>query len=306
MDHSKHHVIHRFVPAGTRTLLRLALDEDLGQGDVLGEALQRGLPDYASHTIPFHIVPRKACIVSGHSAVLALIQESGFSIQYTPFINSGSTCAAYSPIAELSGPLSDILALERTLLNVLQRCCGIATHTRAYVEALEGTGVKLAHTRKTTPGWRWLEQQAVLDGGGAAHRYNLSHTAMVKDNLLASLPADALPVLAQALRERLPHTARLEIECDTLEQIEPALATGAHVLLLDNMSPADVKTAVQMVQGRAVIEVSGGITLETIREKALPGVAVISTSQITLGAPPIDIGLDAVSTTSIKQTATHS
>jgi nicotinate-nucleotide pyrophosphorylase (carboxylating) len=176
---------------------------------------------------------------------------------------------------------------------VLQRLCGVATHTHRFVQAVSGTGVRIAHTRKTTPGWRYLEQQAVLDGGGSPHRYNLSHTAMVKDNTLASLNA-SLSELCTALRERMPHTAMLEVECDTLEQIPVALDAGADVLLLDNMTPEQIKDAIHHINGRAIVEVSGGITLETLSQYALPGVDVISTSQITTAAPPVDIGLDAL------------
>ncbi len=279
-----------FYPLNVELLLKLALEEDLGQGDVLGESLQARLGNTRKR---FQIVPRQACVVSGLKAVETLIRLGGFDVQFKPLSADGRRVLAFTPIAEMEGKLLDVLALERTALNVLQHLSGVATLTHAFVQAMEGTSTKVVHTRKTLGGWRFLQQQAVLDGGGSSHRYNLSHTAMLKDNLIQSLdvPLDEVTAL---VRQRLPHTAKLEIECDTLDQIPAALQAKADVILLDNMSLEDIQKAVALIAGQAIIEVSGGITLANVKAYAQAGVNIISTSQITMAAPPIDIGLDTL------------
>jgi nicotinate-nucleotide pyrophosphorylase (carboxylating) len=279
-----------FYPPNVESLLKLALEEDLGQGDVLGESLQSCLGKARKR---FQIVPRQACLVSGLKAVETLIRLGGFDVQLKPFCADGASLSAFTPIAELDGLLLDVLALERTALNVLQHLSGVATLTHAFVQAVEGTSTKIVHTRKTLGGWRFLQQQAVLHGGGNSHRYNLSHTAMLKDNLIQSLEMP-LEAVTHLVRQRLPHTAKLEIECDTLEQIPLALKAQAQVILLDNMTLDDIQEAVTLIAGRAVVEVSGGITLANVKAYAQAGVDVISTSQITMAAPPIDIGLDTL------------
>jgi nicotinate-nucleotide pyrophosphorylase (carboxylating) len=281
-----------YLPLHIRQLLRLALEEDLGQGDVLGGALNQSFPQEAQRIVRLHVVPREACVISGIQAVQGLIEESGLPVRYLPLKSNGMPALAHETIATLEGSLVHVLALERCILNLLQHLCGVATHTQRFVQAVAGGSIRIAHTRKTTPGLRYLEQQAVLHGGGSPHRYNLSHTAMVKDNTLATVSVP-LNELTAAIRQRMPHTAKLEIECDSLQQITPALEAGADVLLLDNMTPQEVTEAVTLINGRATVEVSGGITLDTIHHFAIKGVDVISTSQITTAAPPIDIGLDA-------------
>ena len=279
-----------FFSPNVELLLKLALEEDLGQGDVLGESLQDSLGDANRR---FKIVPRQACVVSGLKAVEALIRLGGFDVQLKSLSVDGASLSALTPIAELEGKLLDVLALERTALNVLQHLSGIATLTHAFVQAVKGTPTKITHTRKTLAGWRFLQQQAVLHGGGFPHRYNLSHTAMLKDNLIQSLEMP-LEAVTELVRQRLAHTAKLEIECDHLDQIPLALQAQADVILLDNMSLEDIQKAVALIAGQAVVEVSGGITLANVKAYAQTGVDVISTSQITLAAPPIDIGLDTV------------
>jgi nicotinate-nucleotide pyrophosphorylase (carboxylating) len=279
-----------FFPPNVELLLKLALEEDLGQGDVLGASLQDTLGDLQAR---FHIMPRQAGVLSGLNAVESLIRLGGFKVQLKPFLADGAVFDAYEPIAELHGTLLDVLALERSALNVLQQLSGVATLTHAFVQALQGTSTKVVHTRKTVGGWRFLQQQAVLHGGGGSHRYNLSHTAMLKDTLIQSV---ALPLneITAKVRQRLAHTAKLEIECDQLAQVPLALEAKAEVILLDNMTLEEVQEAVRLIGGQAVVEVSGGITLANVKAYAQTGVDVISTSQITLAAPPIDLGLDAI------------
>jgi nicotinate-nucleotide pyrophosphorylase (carboxylating) len=203
----------------------------------------------------------------------------------------GQRMEAGGSIASLSGHLVHVLAVERSVLNLLQLLCGVATHTARFVDAVEGTGARVVHTRKTIPNMRMLQQQAVLDGGGYAHRYNLSHAAMFKDNLLHAAGL-SFKELADLVRTRLPHTAKLEIECDHVEQVPLALEAGADVIMLDNMNLDEIRSATAIISGRAVVEVSGGITIENIRAYADAGANILSTSQVTMNAPAIDIGLD--------------
>ena len=280
-----------FYPPNVRRLLALALEEDLGQGDVVGDALRRHAPHQAQQHVQLHVVPRQSCVLSALELVSALIHVSGLSVEFHPLLASGEKCPAGSPMGYLTGRLVEVLALERTILNFLQHLCGVATITSHFVEAVSGTSTKITHTRKTLPAWRYLEQQAVLDGGGVPHRYNLSHTAMFKDNLLQTVRVTPQE-LSHWILKRLPHTAKLEMECDSLAQIPEALSAHAEVILLDNMTLDEIQSAVQIIAGRAVIEVSGGMTLNNVKAYAEAGADIISSSQITLGAPPIDIGLD--------------
>ena len=292
-------------------LLKQALQEDLGQGDPLGLALEQLQHQGLLHNQPHTLVlrPRQACVASGLQLGQWLCQLMGPALRFTPLVHNGQTVEAYSPMAQLEGPLTTLLQVERTLLNLLQHSCGVATHTRRFVQRVEGTGCNVVHTRKTLPLLRLIEQQAVLDGGGAPHRYNLGSSVMVKDNLLQSVGLP-LPALLQAIRAKSPHTAKVEVEADTLEQVAQCVAAGADVILLDNMTLDEITQAIALIDGRAVVEVSGGITLENIRAYAELGVAVISTSQLTLAAPPVDLGLDTLSElsplgTPLKAAAAH-
>jgi nicotinate-nucleotide pyrophosphorylase (carboxylating) len=280
-----------FLPPSVIETLRLSLEEDLGQGDVLGNALRRYTPQTAEQSVTLAILPREACVVSGLGVIPHVIQLSGLPVRFTPVAVNGQSLMAREAIGHLSGALADVLALERLILNLLQMLCAVATHTARFVKAVEGTGVKITHTRKMLPAWRYLQQQAVLDGGGFLHRYNLGHSMMLKDNLLQSA---GLPTaeLAKLLRRGLSHTATLEIECDSLSQISVALEAGADIILLDNMTLDEIQKAIHLIDKRAIVEVSGGITLENIRPYAELGADVLSTSQITVGVPPIDLGLD--------------
>jgi len=269
------------------------LEEDLGQGDIIGEALLRYAPEQAGQWVELHVVPRESCVLSGMRAVERLVELSKLTIEWTPQAVDGQRVQAGTPIASINGHLAHVLAVERSALNLLQLLCGVATHTAKFVKTLEGTASRLVHTRKTIPNMRMLQQQAVLDGGGFAHRYNLSHAAMFKDNLLHAAGL-SFKELAEIVRKRLPHTAKLEIECDHLEQVSLALDAGAEVIMLDNMNLDEIRRATSIINGRVVIEVSGGITLANIRAYAEAGADVISTSQITMNAPAIDIGLDAL------------
>jgi len=202
----------------------------------------------------------------------------------------GRTFAAGDTIAALRGPLAGILAAERTCLNFLCRLSGVATLTARYVAETSGTRARIAATRKTTPGLRALEKMAVVHGGGTPHRFGLFDAAMIKDNHVVAaggVTAAVSLVLADAA-----HLHALEVEVDTLEQLDEALACGAAIVLLDNMDTATVRRAVARVAGRAQVEVSGGVRLERVRELAEAGVDVISVGALTTQAPWTDLALD--------------
>jgi len=194
-------------------------------------------------------------------------------------------------VARVSGRARSILAAERTALNFLQRLSGIATLTARYVEALRGTRARLTDTRKTTPGWRYLEKMAVRAGGGHSHRLDLAGGILIKDNHLA-LSGNDIPAAIRAVREQAPHTLRVEVEVTSLAGVEAALAAGAEVILLDNMSLEEMRRAVALVSGRALLEASGGITLETVRAVAETGVDLISSGAITHSATALDLSLE--------------
>ena len=175
-------------------------------------------------------------------------------------------------------------------MNILQRLCGIATETARYAQEIEGTTARLLDTRKTTPGLRMLEKHAVTCGGGLNHRLGLDNGVMLKDNHIAI--AGGIEKAVERVRKHLPVLTKIEVECDRLDQVAQALAAGADVIMLDNMSLEDMRTAVKTINGAAKVEASGGISIATIRQVALTGVDYISTSKITQAAPAVDIGLD--------------
>lgn len=273
-------------------VVQAALLEDLAQGDVTTDAFpqltvlrQQGL---------FRV--RQDCVVSGLWVAAAVCQQVDPLLVFEALVKDGDWVLAGTEIARVEGPMASMLKAERTALNFLQHLSGIATETRRFVTAVSGTGTRITHTRKTTPGLRFLEQQAVLQGGGVPHRFNLGSCVMLKDNHLQALgqihPDEAIAVAVKTLRAAVSHTTKIEVEADTLVQVRQAVEAGADIILLDNMSPETIREALAIIQQRAIAEASGGITLETIRTYAETGVDVISTSKITLGVPAIDVGLD--------------
>ncbi|MBX2860674.1 MAG: carboxylating nicotinate-nucleotide diphosphorylase [Vampirovibrio sp.] len=279
--------------------VRMAIHEDLAQGDVTTDYL----PELQTPAQAI-LKTRSACVVSGldvaqevFQQVFALYQDTSFTM--TRLVENGESVSADTVLAKLDGTQACLLRAERTALNFLQHLSGIATYTRQFVHAVEGArpdssapadGVRIAHTRKTTPGLRALEIQAVRHGGGYPHRQNLATAVMLKDNHIQAVGSIAGAI--KELRQHIAHTTKIEVEADTLDQVEEALESGADVVLLDNMTPETIRRAVALTNKRAILEASGGLTLENIRQYAETGVDVLSTSQITLGAPAIDIGLD--------------
>ena len=284
---------HMETPFGqaVKAIVEAALFEDLGQGDATTDNLPRLAEIHKTAVIRV----REQCVVSGISVAALVFQSVDSTLVFDPQAQDGQHVQAGAILGTVSGPMASMLKAERTALNFMQCLSGIATETSRYAEAIRGTQAKITHTRKTTPGLRILEQQAVLHGGGMPHRLNLSSCVMLKDNHLQALADASENPIADAiaeLRNRLSHTIKIEVEADRLEQVQQAADAGADIILLDNMSPETIRQALTIINGRAISEASGGITLKTIRQYAETGVDYISTSKITLGVPAIDIGLD--------------
>jgi len=274
-----------------KSIVDAALLEDLAQGDVTTDNLPRLAEIHKTALIQF----RQAGVVSGLAVAALVFETVDSSLFFEPLTQDGQAVKAGQPIARISGSMASILKAERTALNFIQHLSGIATETNRYVTAIAGTNSRITHTRKTTPGLRLLEQQAVLHGGGAPHRLNLGSCVMLKDNHLQALAEVSDNPIADAiaeLRGKLSHTIKIEVEADRLEQVRQAVEAGADIILLDNMSVADIREALTLIRKRAISEASGGISLETLRDYAETGVDYISTSKITLGVPALDVGLD--------------
>ena len=260
-----------------------ALAEDLaGYGDLAGSVFTG--PGVA------RVVAREAGVLSGLAAFAATAELVDPALRVTPLAADGDPFAAGAALVEVAGPFAGILAAERTGLNFLCRLSGVATLTAKYVAETSGTKARIAATRKTTPGLRALEKQAVVHGGGTPHRFGLFDGAMIKDNHIAA--AGGVRQAVAAVRAVSAHVHSLEVEVDTLEQLEEAVAAGVSIVLLDNMDTPTVREAVAVVAGRALVEVSGGVRLERVRELAEAGVDIISVGSITTRAPWLDLGLD--------------
>ncbi len=268
-----------------------ALDEDAPWGDLTSETL---IPSAATATAA--LVAREPGVLSGIEVFAAAFRLVDERLEVERIAADGDRFAAGDVLGRVQGSARGILRAERVALNLLQRMSGVATLTARYVGAVAGTGARIVDTRKTTPGLRSLERQAVRDGGGRNHRRSLSDAVMAKDNHLALLTAGGtdLTTALRAARERMPHTAHLEVEVDRLDQIDAVLAGGADSIMLDNFSLEDLRTGVARIAGRAVVEASGGVSLDTVGAIAATGVDVISVGALTHSARALDLGLDVV------------
>lgn len=283
---------HDGTDAATRALVELALAEDLGDR---GDLTSLHFVD-AAHRSLGRVVAREACTVSGHAAALATCTALGPGLDYRAVLPDGAAAQPGDLVATLAGPTRLVLSAERTVLNFLQRLCGVATTTRRHAAAIAHTPARLLDTRKTTPGWRALEKAAVAHGGGTNHRMGLHDAVMVKDNHLVanSDPVDLAARIA-ALRREHPGI-KIEFEADRLDQVESFLRLGGiDAILLDNMSLAELRAAVarrdELCPG-VLLEASGGVTLDTIAAIAETGVDFISVGALTHSVRSIDLGLD--------------
>jgi len=269
--------------------VRRALAEDLGEaGDITTRATVPA--DAKARAV---IAARKPGVIAGLDVAKAAFVAVNGTIQALAKIADGAAVKTGDVIMELSGPARGILTAERTALNFLGHLSGIATATAEIAAAIAHTKTKICCTRKTTPGLRALEKYAVRCGGGVNHRFGLYDAVLIKDNHIAA--AGGVAKAVNAARSHAGHMVKIEVEVDTLAQLDEALAAGAHVILLDNMTPAQLKQAVGIVAGRAVTEASGSITKVTAAALAEAGVDLMSVGWITHSAPCLDLGLDFVS-----------
>ena len=307
-------------PNIVRRIVKAALSEDIGQGDITTEGF---VPESAEARGEF--IACAPCIVAGIPVVQAVFEELDSLVKVTPYVIDGESVAADGVIAEISGPVRPILTGERVALNFLQRLSGIATLTAKFVEKARKYGVEIKDTRKTTPGLRYLEKYAVRVGGGSNHRMGLHDAVMIKDNHLKLIEknsgdmtpeasvGDRVPrILAEFIRQFRESNPQkpIEIEAETIEQVKHALSAGADIIMLDNMPNHQMKKAVKLVWNsgdmtpkarvadrvpraeHVIIEASGGVTLDNVAEIAATGVDWISVGALTSSAPPIDIKLE--------------
>jgi len=276
-------------PVFVRAQVARFLAEDVGGGDVTTATV---VP--ASASARGRIVAREACVVAGLDLAREVFAQLSASVVFSPLVADGDAVPPDRTLVELAGPAAPMLTGERVALNVLQRLSGVATITRRYVDAIAGTGATVSDTRKTTPGLRLLEKYAVQAGGGRNHRVGLFDAVLVKDNHIVA--AGGLEAALGALARTHPGVS-VQVEVDSLEQLERVIGSGVRALLLDNMAPAVVAEAVRLVRAapdgaRCWIEASGGVTLATVRAFALTGVDTISVGALTHSAPSVDLAID--------------
>ncbi len=270
----------------TDELLLSFLREDLEHGDITTEAIFSGAEGASAL-----MRAREPLVTAGMESVAArvfhLLDER---LTIAQMVADGQQVKAGETLMTISGPVRSLLRGERVALNLVQRLCGIATLTKRYVDAVQGLKAIITDTRKTTPGLRLLEKYAVRCGGGKNHRFSLSDGVLIKDNHIAA--CGSISAAVERARAVVPHTIAIEVETDTLAQVEECLRCGVQIIMLDNMDLATMRQAKAMIQGRALIEASGGVNLQTVRAIAETGVDIISVGALTHSAPACDIGLD--------------
>lgn len=274
-------------PAVTR-LIELAIEEDLGRGDATSQAV---VGPGTSATA--HLVARQPLTVAGLEVAAAVFHRLDPSIAIDIQVSDGAEAGAGAHIATYRGAAAALLAAERTALNFLQRLSGVATLARAFAAAAQGTSLRITDTRKTTPGFRLLERYAVRMGGASNHRFDLGSGVLIKDNHVAI--AGSVTEAVRRARPRVPHSLNIEVEVDSLAQLDEALAAGVAIVLLDNFGSTDLATAMARIRAanpRPLVEVSGGVTLARIPELARLGVDLVSVGALTHSAPAVDLALE--------------
>jgi len=269
-------------------IVKLALAEDLGAaGDVTSDAL------IDSETQGrWAIAARRSGVIAGLDAAMLAAWLIDTDLEFAVAAGDGARVKPGEIVAQISGGARSMLMAERTVLNFIGHLSGIATLTRQYVDAVEGMGVIISCTRKTTPGLRALEKRAVRLGGGGAHRYGLNDAMLIKDNHIAA--AGGVAQALERAHKAAAHLCAIEIEVDTLDQLKQALPFAPSAVLLDNFSLGDLRTAVKLAQGKVLLEASGGITIENVFAVAETGVDVISVGALTHSAVSLDVGLDVI------------
>lgn len=268
-----------------KTFISNALREDIGPGDLTTEALIQ--PDIEGKA---ELIAKEPLILAGIEVAREVFHQVNQDINFLGRHTDGEDLSSSTVIATISGPLRSLLTAERVALNLLQRLSGIATLTRQYVNGIEGTKARIVDTRKTTPGLRALEKYAVRIGGGKNHRFGLFDGILIKDNHIAAV--GSLTEAVKRAREKVPHTLKIEVETENLDQVREAISAGAEIIMLDNMDIETMKEAVKLINGKALIEASGGINLNNVRQVAETGVDLISVGAITHSARSMDISME--------------
>lgn len=263
-----------------------ALEEDIGFGDITTDNLAT-----EDDVLEAKLNTRSDGIVCGLKVFERVFKNLSDDVEIKFYFKDGDRIKAGNTIAELKGSASAILKGERTALNFAQRMSGIATETRKYQDAIgEGLKARISDTRKTTPNFRVFEKYAVYVGGACIHRFNLADCAMIKDNHIKL--AGSLTKAVEKIRKNISHTHKIEVECDTLEQVKEAVDCSADIIMLDNMSCETMKKAVELIDGKAIVEASGNVNMSTVHAIAEVGVDIISSSAIVAKAPTLDLALD--------------
>ncbi len=262
-----------------------ALQEDIGFGDITTDYLTN-----EDDRMSCVLNTRVDGIFCGKNVFEMVFKILSPSINIKFYFNDGDVIKKGDKIADLEGPARYILMGERTALNYIQRMSGIATETNKYQNAVGEFKARIVDTRKTTPGFRAFEKYSVKTGGGSLHRFNLSDCAMIKDNHIKY--AGSLTKAVEKLRQHISHAHKIEVECDTIEQVKEAVNCGADIIMLDNMSLDTMKECVKLINGKAIVEASGNVNLNTVHDIASTGVDIISSSAIVAKAPTLDLGLD--------------
>ena len=273
---------------GTLELIRMALAEDEAAYDPTSSLLP---DDLASEAL---MTPKADGVLAGVDVALAVFRELDPSIEAERLVADGSPVERGMHVAAIRGRMASILRAERVALNFAQRMSGVATAVREYVRAVEGLPAQVIDTRKTLPGWRLLDKYAVRMGGGHNHRMSTGDGILIKDNHIAAMAArgETMTGLIQRAKREAAHTIRIEVECDTLDQVREAVEAGADIVLFDNMTPDQMREGVGICKGRALTEASGGITLANVRAVAETGVDLLSTGSVTHSAQALDISLE--------------
>jgi nicotinate-nucleotide pyrophosphorylase (carboxylating) len=268
-------------------IIRLALDEDLGPGDVTTDAIVDSCAEGTAS-----LITREEVVLAGLPVFKRVFLRLSSEIEFEEYCEEGDLVPAGKRVCILKGPLSPILKAERTALNFLQRMSGVATLTRAYVVKARASKARVLDTRKTAPGLRWLDKYAVEIGGGFNHRRGLFDGILIKDNHIAV--AGSIARAIELVRKKAHHTLRIEVEVESLAGFEEALDSGADIILLDNMPIEQMKEAVQLAKGRVLLEASGGIGMDSIKAVAETGVDLISVGALTHSAKAADFTLEIV------------
>jgi nicotinate-nucleotide pyrophosphorylase (carboxylating) len=285
-----------------RQIVQTALEEDLGFGDLTSSALLS--PDMIAKA---QIMAKQAMVVAGMTVAEEVFHQIDDTLTVKFHQRDGDWVGANTRILTITGNAQSLLQAERVALNFIQRLSGISTITHQFCHAVHNHSVKIADTRKTTPGLRTLEKWAVRLGGGVNHRFSLHDGILIKDNHLMVLSAHKMS-LSQACRiarQKAPHGLRISVEVESMEQVHQAIQGKADVILLDNMSPSKIQEAVETIKGKALVEVSGGITMNNIRDIAKTGADIISIGALTHSAPAMDLSMDIIPSGSQRKTTRH-